>query len=82
MEGTKAVIQTYVKEMAGVKNFCGTGNTSQDAHTAGILARKCACFAVDVDDELYSENEVSCFNCRYRRWTRVGFSCYKGFPAK
>ncbi|HOB86423.1 MAG TPA: hypothetical protein PKO38_01880 [Bacillota bacterium] len=39
----------------------------------------CRAFTFDVEEELVSEDERSCLNCRYRRWTDNSFSCaYKG----
>jgi hypothetical protein len=41
--------------------------------------KACRAFTFDVEEELVSEDERSCLNCRYRRWTDNSFSCsYKG----
>lgn len=39
----------------------------------------CLAFMADVEEELVSEVEQSCHNCRYRRWTNRSFECMKGF---
>lgn len=40
-------------------------------------ALTCPNFSRDCDDECFYEEEVSCYNCRYRRWIRMGFQCMK-----
>ena len=40
-------------------------------------ARACAHFALDDEDELVSDEEITCLNCRYRRWTQETFTCMK-----
>lgn len=40
-------------------------------------ARTCTHFSVDDEDEWVSEEERSCYNCRYRRWTPESFVCLK-----
>ena len=37
----------------------------------------CKHFSLDDEDELVSEEERSCYNCRYRRWTPESFVCLK-----
>jgi hypothetical protein len=32
-------------------------------------------FHPDVEEELIADEARSCYNCRYRRWTAVSFSC-------
>lgn len=43
-----------------------------------LIAQECSGFVIDVEDEIFSEFELTCTNCRYRRWTNTGFSCLKG----
>lgn len=40
-------------------------------------AMACAHFALDDEDELVSDEEITCLNCRYRRWTQESFLCMK-----
>ena len=47
---------------------------------AAIAASVCAHFRRDYEEECFYEDEITCFNCRYRRWDREGFQCMKGGP--
>jgi hypothetical protein len=40
-------------------------------------AMACVHFALDDEDELVSDREISCLNCRYRRWMQESFQCMK-----
>lgn len=42
---------------------------------AADLAQQCSGFKSDVEEELVSDEPVSCYNCRYRRWTSESFVC-------
>lgn len=42
---------------------------------AARIAANCAGFHPDEDDEQVADEPVSCFNCRYRRWTVSAFTC-------
>lgn len=44
---------------------------------AARAAEECAAFAADVDEELVAEEERSCYNCRFRRWSATSFNCLK-----
>ena len=44
---------------------------------AARAASDCAAFTADVDEELVAEEERSCYNCRYRRWSASSFTCMK-----
>jgi len=57
------------------------GSVDEDASLAAAVsvASQCDGFSEDDDDECYVDSgEPSCFNCRGRRWTAVGFTCTKG----
>ena len=41
------------------------------------IAEECRLFSEDCEDELVCDDEVSCYNCRYRRWTEKSFECIK-----
>lgn len=58
----------------GDKQFAGT---KDDDKEAALAARECPDFELDDEDELVSEEPVTCFNCRYRRWTERSFTCCK-----
>jgi len=45
---------------------------------AAAIAVDCASFRADDDDEQCAEEPLSCYNCRYRRWTAESFTCLKG----
>ena len=41
------------------------------------IAAECGAFSMDCEDECITD-DVSCYNCRYRRWTSLSFECVKG----
>lgn len=64
--------ETQVWRSMSKKEMRAFGNES-------TYKKVCRAFTFDVDEELVSEGERSCLNCRYRRWTDNSFSCaYKG----
>jgi hypothetical protein len=44
-------------------------------HVAARLAATCRSFHPDVEEEQIADEARSCYNCRYRRWTRASFTC-------
>ena len=56
-----------------------TGGKKADA-AAALTAEQCPLFSHDCEEECEAEEERSCYNCRYRRWTRDSFACMKGAP--
>ena len=42
---------------------------------AAHAALECSAFVADVDEELVTDDERSCYNCRSRRWSAASFSC-------
>jgi hypothetical protein len=38
-------------------------------------ASKCLVFMLDVEEELISDETISCYNCRFRKWTYSSFVC-------
>jgi len=44
---------------------------------AAQAARQCGLFTYDDEDETVCEEDLSCYNCRYRRWTPDSFECVK-----
>ena len=46
---------------------------------AAGLASQCRAFDPDVEEEQVAEEERSCYNCRFRRWSRASFTCL-GLP--
>ncbi|QSX07830.1 hypothetical protein J0B03_08405 [Alkalibacter rhizosphaerae] len=44
---------------------------------AAALAGKCIYFKEDDEDEQMAPEKISCYNCRYRRWTADSFQCMK-----
>jgi hypothetical protein len=47
----------------------------EDWTVAARTAARCAAFQPDVEEEQVAEETCSCYNCRYRRWTAVSFTC-------
>jgi hypothetical protein len=45
--------------------------------TAAMTAEQCGAFVRDCEEECFAEQEVTCYNCRYRRWTRDSFECMR-----
>jgi hypothetical protein len=41
-------------------------------------ALECGHFSRDYEEECFALEAVSCYNCRYRRWTSDSFECMKG----
>lgn len=58
----------------GEREFTGG---KQDWSTAARIAENCPHFQEDDEDELVADETVSCYNCRYRRWTTKTFVCCK-----
>lgn len=46
---------------------------------AADVALACPVFRPDVEEELIAEEERSCYNCRFRRWSVWSFTCL-GLP--
>ncbi len=40
-------------------------------------AGNCSGFRADVEEETVADEPVSCYNCRFRRWTADSFTCQK-----
>lgn len=59
----------------GKKTFSGGKTAFEDAARA---AEHCAHFAEDCEEECIADDARSCYNCRYRRWTKESFVCMKG----
>ena len=56
----------------GEKEFTG-GKKNWDG--VAMIAKNCSYFKIDDEDELVSDDPVSCYNCRYRRWSLKSFTC-------
>lgn len=41
----------------------------------------CESFMMDVQEEMVLSSENTCFNCMFRRWTQLSFTCEKGLKA-
>jgi len=65
----------WVVDEAGGKLFAGG---QEDWAGAAAAAESCSGFRADDDDEQCAEEDRSCYNCRYRRWTAESFSCLEG----
>lgn len=49
----------------------------EDWATVASIAENCPYFSADVEEEQVANEEKSCYNCRYRRWTERSFICQK-----
>lgn len=47
-------------------------------NTAEKASLNCHDFKIEDEDELGTDQDWSCYNCRYRRWTTDSFVCLKG----
>ena len=56
----------------GEKEFSGG---KKDWKGAASTADKCLAFQSDVEEETVADETTSCYNCRFRRWTRSSFIC-------
>ncbi len=50
----------------------------KEAYAAAHMAERCPLFAEDCEEECVADDARSCYNCRYRRWTKESFVCMKG----
>jgi hypothetical protein len=64
----------WEKTPSGKKRF---RHGKENHRLAGQAARQCPSFIPDDDDERVSDEALSCYNCRYRRWTPDSFECMK-----
>ncbi len=53
----------------------------EDFAAAARAALSCAVFRPDEEDEWVTDEECSCYNCRFRRWTADSFMCQSGTRA-
>jgi hypothetical protein len=49
----------------------------EDWTAVASIAENCPGFKPDDEDEMVADEAISCYNCRYRRWTRTSFVCCK-----
>ncbi len=63
------------KEENGKTTFTGGKEAYQDAVR---IAEQCPLFTEDCEEECVTDDPRSCYNCRYRRWTKDSFVCMKG----
>jgi hypothetical protein len=58
----------------GEQEFIGGKN---DWTGAASVAAACRDFHADVEEEIVADEPLSCYNCRYRRWSAESFTCMK-----
>lgn len=58
----------------GEKEFSGGKNNPAQA---AFAADACKGFEPDDEDEMVADEPISCYNCRFRRWTKESFVCCK-----
>ena len=61
--------------MPGSRNSQGSPLGRDDWAAAARLAEGCPVFVPDVEEEQIADEPVSCYNCRYRRWTADAVTC-------
>lgn len=44
---------------------------------ASSIASSCPDFILDYEDEWVADEEISCYNCKFRHWTESSFLCMK-----
>jgi hypothetical protein len=44
---------------------------------AADAAKRCGAFCPDDEEEWEADEDVSCYNCRFRRWTADSFDCMR-----
>ncbi len=50
----------------------------QDSYSLAVeTAGQCSVFVNDDEDETVTDDNRSCYDCRYRRWTVDSFECMK-----
>ena len=59
-------------DQQGTREFAGG---KEDWQGAARVAALCASFRADVEEEQIADDARSCYNCRYRRWSTVSFTC-------
>jgi hypothetical protein len=62
---------------AGLNGSAEFKGGKEDRAGAAGVAGNCRHFQTDVEEELVADEMVSCYNCRYRRWTTGSFTCMK-----
>jgi hypothetical protein len=66
--------------MPGSRNTQGRRLGREDWAAAARWAEACAAFVPDVEEEQVADEPVSCYNCRYRRWTADAVTCMAPTP--
>ncbi len=66
--------KNFFKNNSNKKQFIGG---KEDWKNAKQVAENCKHFILDDEDEIIADDLVSCYNCRYRRWTSKTFTCQK-----
>lgn len=64
----------WIKNESGQYEYAGG---KEDWNNVEQIAGLCEEFVLDDEDELVSDEERSCYNCRFRRWTKGSFVCMK-----
>jgi uncharacterized radical SAM superfamily Fe-S cluster-containing enzyme len=69
----------YFKEVESEIRFIGELTDRDSVQVTIDLAVGCASYMDDDEDEKVIDEAITCFNCRYRIWRNVGFTCYNKF---
>lgn len=70
------VMAVAKKNSDGTYEICKKNDLYNGDRKADNWNAKCADFEVDNDyEECYDEEQQTCYNCLYRRWTATGFIC-------
>lgn len=66
----------WIADETGNRIFTGGQNAPGKAEEQ---AKACGHFSPDDEDEWVADAFLSCYNCRFRRWTEKSFICMKSF---
>jgi len=64
----------FIRDHHGLAVFSGG---QEDWERVAHVASSCGRFRADVEEEWVADERLSCYNCRYRRWTAASFACLK-----
>jgi len=67
-------VAEWIKNELGQFEYAGG---KEDWEKVLQIARSCDKFVLDDEDELVSDEDRSCYNCRFRRWMEKSFVCMK-----
>lgn len=62
--------------MWNIENNLKVFKNGQEAYAeVASIASSCPDFTADYEEEWADDEEISCYNCKFRRWTTKSFMC-------